>query len=942
MVMFFALMVFVLFFYNRELEMERDGIHTVMRNSASVRGNFIEIWNRERVSDSKTILRTVPGSAEMGRLIEDPGNTGLKSALRDKFNIYIEEYKYSNILLVQRSGNVIYSHLDTQKTLNAVTVDKINLFLSGDKPTANELYYCSLHKTYHLDLFVALATGEGNRNGVLILRMDPQKYLFPILKYGAMKLGSLQNLLLKRAGNKVEVLSPLGINNEPVREIPVEEINSVEVLAAYGKRGYIEGVDHQGNEVVAYMMDVPSTDWVIISKLEQAEAFAELDILRWLLVGLAIVVFTIAMVTTFLITGVKEKRIIRDLESNDVKLRDTQEALRGEVSRVVTLMGNINGMVLRYTDQHTRTPLFVSEGAIELTGYTPEEFFAEPTLLREIIRSDEKEEVEEAIDTALLRREKFDLSYRITTRSGKLKWVLEKGGAVYDKNDEMLYIESVVIDNDERVRALLLSQENEEKFRLMISNSPGLTIVMEKDGTISYASPQSETVLKYTPEYLVKKNFFDLIDKKDRESALDIILEAISNRRMVEGEYRFLNGNGETIRVNHIASPLVIDGEVREVYNKINDITARRRADESIALFKKSVDQSPAIVLIADRNGVIEYSNKTLEVSTGFNHDEYTAVAPAITSGVESDPYMYKEVWSRQLAGKEWHGEIQCNKKNGEQLWYEQSIYPIIDENGEIHHYVSTLIDATAKRKLIDNLIAAKERAEEMSALKTNFLANMSHELRTPLIAIMGFAEILIEEGGDELQKEMAEQVFRGGQRLSNTLNLLLTFASLESSKMTPIFSEIDIIKETGPMLKEMKEAAEKKGLYLKCDSPPEGLMAVADSKFIIEMVRNLVDNAIKFTRSGGVTVEFGKAGDPGSYIKVIDTGIGIRKDDIHLIFEEFRQASEGYSRAYEGVGLGLTLVKRMLDILGGELKVDSVPGEGSVFTLLLPERRQV
>lgn len=638
--------------------------------------------------------------------------------------------------MVSLKGELVYSFLENSKTISPETSSRVNKLLTGDSTYLNEIYYCDLHKTFFQDIMVLLSGTDGEKQGVVILRMDPEKYLFPVLRYSSMKLSSLRTILMRKDGNRIEVLSPLVIGGKAVREYQVENINSIEVLAAFGKRGYIEGVDQYGTDVVAYSIAIPSTDWVILSKVDESEAFADLGVLRWTLTGLSIVVFLIALATTFLITGVKEKNIIRDLETNELRLKEAQEALREEISKVVSLMGNINGMVLRFSDQHTRTPLFVSEGAIELTGYTPEEFFTETGLLNGIILPGERATVEEAIDTALLRREKFDLSYRITTRSGKLKWVLEKGGAVYDKNDEMLYIESVVIDNDERVRALLLSQENEEKFRLMISSSPGLTIVMEKDGTISYASPQSETVLKYTPEYPVKKNFFDLIDKKDRESALDIILEAISNRRMVEGEYRFLNGNGETIRVNHIASPLVIDGEVREVYNKINDITARRRADESIALFKKSVDQSPAIVLIADRNGVIEYSNKTLEVSTGFNHDEYTSVAPAITSGVESDPYMYKEVWSRMLAGKEWHGEIQCNKKNGEQVWYEQSIYPIIDENGEIHHYVSTLIDATAKRKLIDNLIAAKERAEEMSALKTNFLANMSHELRTPLIAI--------------------------------------------------------------------------------------------------------------------------------------------------------------------------------------------------------------
>ena len=256
---------------------------------------------------------------------------------------------------------------------------------------------------------------------------------------------------------------------------------------------------------------------------------------------------------------------------------------------------------------------------------------------------------------------------------------------------------------------------------------------------------------------------------------------------MVDREYRFINGVGEVIWVNHFASPLVIDGEVKQIYNKIIDITPKKRVSENLALFEKSVEQSPAIVLFANRSGVIEYSNRALWEHTGFTHDEFILFFPSIASGIESDEKVYKQVWISMLNGKEWHGDVLLRRKNGEDVWFSQSIYPIIDEDGEIHHYVSTLIDITAKRNLIEDLIQAKEKAEEMSRLKSNFLANMSHELRTPLISIMGFSEILIEESYSEQITEIAEQVFKGGQRLNNTLNLLLTYANLESCKRVKV-----------------------------------------------------------------------------------------------------------------------------------------------------------
>jgi len=168
---------------------------------------------------------------------------------------------------------------------------------------------------------VLLSGNDGEKKGIVILRMDPEKYLFPVLRYTSMKLSSLRTILMRKDGNRIEVLSPLVIGGKAVREYQVENINSIEVLAAFGKRGYIEGVDQNGTDVVAYSIAIPSTDWVILSRVDESEAFADLGVLRWTLTGLSIVVLLIALATTFLITGVKEKNIIRDLETNELRLK---------------------------------------------------------------------------------------------------------------------------------------------------------------------------------------------------------------------------------------------------------------------------------------------------------------------------------------------------------------------------------------------------------------------------------------------------------------------------------------------------------------------------------------------------------------------------------------------------------------------------------------------
>ncbi len=148
MVMILSLVAVASFFYNREAQLEHDYIRSVMRNTASVRGNFIQIWNSERISDARTILRTIPGGKEMVRLISQPGNSDLITALNEKFKVYIEEYKYSDIKVVSLKGELVYSFLENSKAISPETSSRVNKLLTGDSTYLNEIYYCYLHKSF--------------------------------------------------------------------------------------------------------------------------------------------------------------------------------------------------------------------------------------------------------------------------------------------------------------------------------------------------------------------------------------------------------------------------------------------------------------------------------------------------------------------------------------------------------------------------------------------------------------------------------------------------------------------------------------------------------------------------------------------------------------------------------------------------------------------------
>jgi CheY-like chemotaxis protein/nitrogen-specific signal transduction histidine kinase len=246
-------------------------------------------------------------------------------------------------------------------------------------------------------------------------------------------------------------------------------------------------------------------------------------------------------------------------------------------------------------------------------------------------------------------------------------------------------------------------------------------------------------------------------------------------------------------------------------------------------------------------------------------------------------------------------------------------------------------------RKLYEReLIVSKEKAEESDRLKSSILANISHELRTPLNGIVGFAEILREELRDTDYEGMAENIHSSGKRLMATLNSIITLSQLEARKMNVVINEVDLmgcivslIKSFEPQVREKKIRIDLSGLKpLRIDT---------DEHLLKQLLRQIIDNAVKFTDYGQIEIGteiVNKEGQGWTVVKVTDTGIGIDKDYYDIIFQEFRQVSEGFGRKYQGSGIGLTISKKIIDLLNGKIILKSESGKGSSFEIWLPVRK--
>ncbi len=381
--------------------------------------------------------------------------------------------------------------------------------------------------------------------------------------------------------------------------------------------------------------------------------------------------------------------------------------------------------------------------------------------------------------------------------------------------------------------------------------------------------------------------------------------------------------------------------------------TVIQSANDAILITKADVSNpGPEII----------YVNDAFTKVSGYTAEEAIGQSPRFLQGEQTNSDTLIAIRTALVQGTDFNGELLNYSKTGVPYWLDISIVPIKNSFGIITHFAAIERDITALKKtdreFKDTMIQLKranlkteaaardlqeslEKAEAANKAKGDFLANMSHELRTPMNGVLGMAQLLTDTSLDTEQKDLVSTINSSGENLLMLLNDILDFSKIEAGALVLeniAFNFIDALHKTGNLLRPQ---AEKKGVDLIVSSESDVPSYLwGDPGRVRQIMINLVGNAIKFTSHGHVRIKAGvQENDSGDrlYVAVEDTGMGIPANKLSEIFEKFTQADSTVTRKYGGTGLGLAITKQLVQLMGGEIGVESAEGKGSTFWFAIP-----
>lgn len=474
--------------------------------------------------------------------------------------------------------------------------------------------------------------------------------------------------------------------------------------------------------------------------------------------------------------------------------------------------------------------------------------------------------------------------------------------------------------------------------------------VSDESGRFVRVNPAFCKIFGYEARDILGREFTILLPFSEHQQARQVYSEFMKTGIEASGEGTCLRSDGRPVDVHITAGRLQrADGSMLRV-TTVEDITKRKITENSLKLFQLAAINSHDGVIITEPGPIenpgpkIIFANAAASDITGFAPHEILGATLRVFQGPQSDPEKARELQSAMRSRQPADVEMILQRKNSGMYWAEIAIAPVTDMQGRLMNWLMTFRDVTERKENEKLLTIAKDQAVTASQAKSDFLAGISHEIRTPLNAIIGFADVLRREIfgalGHERYRTYAQDIHDSGRHLLQLINNTLDLSKIESGVLELHESEVPIDAVIRSSVALLRDNAQNAKLEIHTDIADGLPLLWADETKVKQVLLNMLSNAIKYTLPGGKITVRAALTDRGLALGVEDTGIGIPKAELPKVMQKYMQASNEQNKHQTGTGLGIPVIKSLIEIHQGWLELSSTEGVGTAITAIFPKER--
>jgi PAS domain S-box-containing protein len=897
-------------------------------------------WRLERIGDGRFLGDNLLLVRKFSDYLKDTSNLQVRNDIIQSLKSLTENFDYKDALLIGIRKNVRLAYPETDTLIGDHLKSLLPGIIRERKIVLTDLHKVSQVSFVHLDLVVPLIDYSRNDTlvlGLLTLRIDPRKVLYPLIQSWPAPSKSAETLLLRREGDEIVYLNELRYlsHSELTLKRSVSSEKLPAAMAVEGITGTIDGIDYRNVPVVAAMNKIPGTTWYMVAKIDREEILSALTSQ----VKMTILIIILIIITSGSFLGF----IIRNQRVTFYREKYETEFERLTLIKHFDYILKFANDIILLVDKDLNI-VEANDRALELYQYNREEFIgmqlekirAKDSLSQLPVNLINVNDNESATFETVHRRKDnttfpVEISSRVITIEGSK------------------YYQSIARDITERKIVENTLKESEDRFRKIFEESPFSILMTDKDFSIIRANQSFCNFIGYREEDLKSFTFRNFTHADYISNDEISLLELVSGKIPVYNtEKRYIRNDGSVIWGSTMVSIIRNKkDEVQFLLVMIEDITSRKKAaaelENSVSLLKATFESTEDGLLVVNSSGeIVQFNQKFIDMwripdevlATGEDIDALEFVKSQLINPdtfLENVKHLYSVPESTSFDLLEF----------ADGRFYERYSQPQKIKGNSVGR-VWSFRDITYQKKAEADLIAAKEKAEESDRLKTAFLHNVSHEIRTPMNAIIGFSTLLNDpELSAEDRGQYIDIIFQSGSQLLSIINDIVDIANVESGQARVNLTEFNL-NSTLRSLNDQFSIYGKQNfvsIHLKTTLSDIDSTIVTDNTKFIQILSNLINNAIKFTKHG--QIDFGYVlKDKFLEFFVKDTGIGIPYEHHSRIFDRFYKVDSAASRQYGGTGLGLSICKGYVQLLGGEIKVESESGKGTLFVFTIPYNR--